>query len=108
MIIIARDQFQNLTEPMYYVLLSLLQERCGVEIMKCVMDISKKRVKVGPGTLYALLGRFEKDKLIKETSREGRIISYIITEDGKNVLKDEYMRLKVLVEEGKEFLEVEI
>lgn len=58
----AREQFQNLTEPMYYILLSLLEERCGVDIMESVEEISRGRVKVGPGTLYALLARFERKK----------------------------------------------
>ena len=30
----ARKQFQTLSEPMYYVLLSLTEECCGVDIMK--------------------------------------------------------------------------
>ena len=68
----AREQFQNLTEPMYYVLISLLNEKCGVDIMKNVLDISNGRVKVGPGTLYALLGKFEEEHMIIETSRVGR------------------------------------
>ena len=63
----AREQFQNLTEPMYYILLSLLEERCGVDIMESVEEISRGRVKVGPGTLYALLARFEKEEMIRET-----------------------------------------
>ena len=50
----AREQFQTLTEPMYYILLALLEECCGVDIMEKVKKISKGRVKVGPGTLYAL------------------------------------------------------
>ena len=101
----AREQFQNLTEPMYYILISLLQERCGVDIMKTVMDITKGRVKVGPGTLYALLGKFEEQKMIIETSREGRRRNYKITEKGKEILSNEYNRLKTLVLEGGEFLE---
>ena len=68
----AREQFQNLTEPMYYVLISLLNEKCGVDIMKNVLDISNGRVKVGPGTLYVLLGKFEEEHMIIETSRVGR------------------------------------
>ena len=32
----ARKQFQTLSEPMYYVLLSLTEECCGVDIMKKV------------------------------------------------------------------------
>ena len=101
----AREQFQNLTEPMYYVLISLLNEKCGVDIMRDVLTISNGRVKVGPGTLYALLGNFEEENIIVETSRIGRKRIYKITDKGKEILKDEYKRLRTLVEEGREFLE---
>ena len=101
----AREQFQNLTEPMYYVLISLLNEKCGVDIMRDVLTISNGRVKVGPGTLYALLGKFEEENIIVETSRIGRKRIYKITDKGKEILKDEYKRLRTLVEEGREFLE---
>lgn len=100
----AREQFQNLTEPMYYILLSLLEERCGVDIMERVEEISKGRVKIGPGTLYALLGRFEKEKMIKETEVVGRKRSYIITDKGLAILKEEYERLINLIEDGRLFL----
>lgn len=99
-----REQFQNLTEPMYYILISLLEERCGVDIMATVEEISKGRVRVGPGTLYALLGRFEKEDMIRETEVVGRKRSYIITEKGLEILRDEYKRINILVEDGKVFL----
>lgn len=63
-----REEFQNLTEPMYYILISLIEESCGVDIMAKVNEISKGRVKVGPGTLYVLLARFEKEEIIRETA----------------------------------------
>jgi DNA-binding PadR family transcriptional regulator len=101
----AREQFQNLTEPMYYILMSLLSERCGVDIMEAVDDISKERVRVGPGTLYALLGKFEKEEMIKETEVQGRKRSYIITEKGKEILLEEYKRLITMVKDGEFFME---
>ena len=101
----AREQFQNLTEPMYYILLSLLKEKCGVDIMEAVYDISKGRVKVGPGTLYTLLGKFEKEKFIRETEIQGRKRSYIITDKGKEILMDEYRRLNTLVNDGALYME---
>jgi DNA-binding PadR family transcriptional regulator len=101
----AREQFQNLTEPMYYILLSLLNERCGVDIMEAVSEISKGRVKVGPGTLYTLLGKFEKENIIKETEVQGRKRSYIITDKGKEILLDEYRRLNTLVKDGALYME---
>ncbi|NLL29743.1 MAG: PadR family transcriptional regulator [Clostridiales bacterium] len=100
----AREQFQNLTEPMYYILLSLLEERCGVDIMESVEEISRGRVKVGPGTLYALLARFEKEEMIRETEVVGRKRSYIITDKGLDILKEEYSRLMNLIEDGRLFL----
>ncbi|MHC1685507.1 MAG: PadR family transcriptional regulator [Clostridiaceae bacterium] len=101
----AREQFQNLTEPMYYILMSLLKERCGVDIMASVEEISKGRVRVGPGTLYALLGKFEKEEMIMETEVQGRKRSYLITDKGKEILQDEFRRLNVMVNDGLSYME---
>lgn len=104
----AREQFQNLTEPMYYILMALLKERCGVDIMQAVEEISKGRVRVGPGTLYTLLAKFENENMIRETKVEGRKRSYIITDKGEEVLIDEYKRLITLVNDGALYMEGEI
>ena len=96
----AREQFQTLTEPMYYILLALTQECCGVDIMEKVKTLSHGRVLVGPGTLYAMLAKFEENGVIKLTASEGRRKSYIITDKGMEMLKEEYERLKTMVEDG--------
>lgn len=96
----AREQFQTLTEPMYYILLALTQECCGVDIMEKVRTLSRGRVKVGPGTLYAMLSKFEENDVIVRTAEEGRRKSYIITDTGREMLKKEYERLKMMVEDG--------
>ena len=96
----ARERFQTLTEPMYYILLALTEECCGVDIMEKVRYISKGRVKVGPGTLYAMLSKFEDNGIIRRTAEEGRRKSYIITESGKQTLRAEYDRLKMMVSDG--------
>ena len=98
----AREQFQTLTEPMYYILLALTEECCGVDVMEKVLYISKGRVKVGPGTLYAMLAKFEDHGIIRRTAEEGRRKSYIITEMGKKMLKEEYDRLRMMVRDGEE------
>ena len=103
-IITAREQFQTLTEPMYYILLALLEPSCGVDVMQQVDKLSHGRVKVGPGTLYALLGKFEKEDMIREIEVVGRKRTYVITPKGKKALKEEYKRLLILVEDGKSLL----
>ena len=66
----AREQFQTLTEPMYYILIALSEECCGVDIMEKVQKISGGRVKVGPGTLYTMLSKFEENQIIFRTKEE--------------------------------------
>ena len=58
-----------LTEPMFYVLMSFLRrDMCGTEITEFVERKTRGRVKLGPGTLYTLLGKFQDEKLIQAAS----------------------------------------
>ena len=54
----ARAKFQTLTEQMFYILLCLRQECCGMDIMEKVRVMTEGRVNIGPGTLYNLLDQF--------------------------------------------------
>ena len=47
----ARAKFQTLTEQMFYILLCLRQECCGMDIMERVREMTEGRVNLGPGTL---------------------------------------------------------
>lgn len=68
----AREQFQTLSEPMYYILLALKEECCGVDLRAKVLDLSCGRVQVGSGTLYAMFSRFEENNIIQKTDQKGR------------------------------------
>lgn len=99
----AREQLKNLTEPMYYLLLTLYTPRHGYEIMQLIQDLTKDRVKVGAGTLYSLLSRFEKEKIIKQVDADGRRKIYQLTEKGQEILENEQKRLKMMVKDGEKF-----
>ena len=88
-----REKFKTLTEQMFYVLLALMEECCGMDIMQKVEHITDGRVKVGSGTLYNLLEQFSDDGIIAETKTEGRRRSYILTDKGREILHKEYNRL---------------
>ena len=92
-----REKFQTLTEPMFYILLCLRRECCGMDIMAEVERITSARVSIGPGTLYHLLDQFVTAGLIQETSVQGRKRSYILTQKGRDMLEAEYSRLRTLV-----------
>lgn len=94
-----RGKFQTLTEQMFYVLLSLNSERSGVEILEAVSDMTAGRVSVGSGTLYNLLEQFVYAGFIRETRAEGRRRSYVLTELGRETLRQEYARISAQAED---------
>ena len=95
----AREKFQTLTEPMFYILLCLRRERCGADIAAEVRTLTQERVCIGPGTLYNLLDSFLQAEMIRETKAEGRRRSYLITSKGQDALDEEYRRLLRLAED---------
>lgn len=94
-----------MSEAMYYILLALLEPLHGYAIMEKVQEISKGRIKIGPGTLYGVLKRLEKDNYIQLSDAEGRRKIYHMTIIGERALKREFERLSSMVEEGKTFIQ---
>ena len=93
----ARDQFQTLTEPMYFTLLALGEVRNGAEITAWVEDITKGRIRLAPGTLYALLAQFLENDLINRVEADKKGKHYILTEEGRKLLEEEVERLRLLI-----------
>lgn len=101
----ARERFKTLTEQMFYVLLCLRQERCGIDILSWVPQVTENRVTVGSGTLYNLLEQFLEEGMIQETKVEGRKRSYLITAKGQEMLEREYQRLHAQAEDYRRLTE---
>lgn len=88
-----REKFKTLTEQMYYILLCLSEECCGIDMMDRIPALTGGRVRVGSGTLYHLLDEFLAAGLIRQTREEGRRRSYLLTAEGRQLLEQEYRRL---------------
>ncbi len=90
-----------LTESMFYVLMALLQgEMCGMDMAAFVEERTRGRVILGPATLYTILGKFEKEKYIKEVRVEGRKRTYRITDKGRKAFDEELARLRQCVRDA--------
>lgn len=100
-----RAKFQTLTEQMFYILLCLKDECYGMDILDRVPSMTHGRVNVGSGTLYNLLEQFLELNWIRETKVEGRRRSYIITDEGVEILNKEYERIKAQMEDYRKFFE---
>ena len=83
----ARKEFETLTPQMFYILLSLYEPICGLEIMEKVNEMTEGDVRVGAGTLYALLPRFENIGYIQLLKEENKRKIYIINQKGKERLE---------------------
>ena len=103
----GRAKFQTLTEQMFYTLLCLKEECCGMDILDRVPTMTKKRVNIGSGTLYTLLEQFLEAKIIRETKVEGRRRSYILTFRGRQMLEKECARLAAQLEDYRMIFEKE-
>ena len=92
-----------LTEPMFYVLMSFLRrDMCGTEITEFVERRTRGRVRLGPGTLYTLLAKFQDEGFIQETEGDGRKRTYRLTDQGRQAYHEELDRLRACVLDGEE------
>ena len=80
----------------------LRRDMCGTEITEFVERKTRGRVKLGPGTLYTLLGKFQDEKLIQETEVDGRKRTYRITPKGRAVYQEEVDRLRSCLMDAEE------
>lgn len=89
-----------MTEAMYYVLLALMRPNHGYQLMQAITEVSNGRLTMGPGTLYGVLSRMQKDGLILLSNDDGRRKTYEITLEGERALRLEYRRLKALIHDS--------
>lgn len=93
-----KKPMEILTESMFYCLMALCREpMCGTQIAEFIDHRTRSRLQMGPATLYTILGKFEKEDLIREIAVSGRKRTYRITEKGAQAYQEELNRLKQCV-----------
>lgn len=86
-----------ITETMFLILLSLISPNHGYQIAQEVEEMTRGRIRFGPGTLYGAINSLEKKGWISVNNHEGnseRKKIYVITEIGKETLDYEIERMK--------------
>lgn len=99
------NEFQPLTPAVFHILIALVDgEKHGYAIMKDVETQTSGRIKMGPGTLYGSIKRMQAAGLIEESDNrpdpemdDERRRYYKLSELGREVVKNESMRLEELV-----------
>jgi len=93
-------KYLPLTESTYYTLLALTEPLHGYGIMQKVESLSEGTVEIGPGTLYGALQVLEKEALILKVGEEERRKIYVLTEKGRGILRQQVLRLSIMVRSG--------
>ncbi len=84
-----------LTESMFYVLMAFYHSpMCGIAAAQFIEERTHNRVRLGPATLYTVIGKFEKERYIKEIEVDGRKRTYQITDKGRKAYEKELNRLR--------------
>ena len=95
-----------LTEPTFYILLSLVPgKKHGYAILKDVQELSNARVSLSTSTLYSAISRLLDQKLIERLPDEPESKSspglprkvYTLTRLGKQILEAETQRMQRLI-----------
>ncbi|MBE6608619.1 MAG: PadR family transcriptional regulator [Ruminococcaceae bacterium] len=93
-----------LTEAAYYILLSLQTPLHGYAIMQNIKSITNGRISMGAGTLYGALNALNEKKYIVECKCDDPSRrEYVITEEGKAVLKKEILRLEEMLQNAQTY-----
>lgn len=103
-----KKAMEVLTESMFYVLMAFQTgPMCGIDIADFIERRTKGRLRVGPATLYTILGKFEKEKYIREIEVDGRKRTYLLTDKGAGTYRCELERLRSCVADADAVLEKE-
>lgn len=92
---------EQLTDPAYYILLSLLKPKHGYAIMRYVEELTEGQVIIGPATLYTLLKKMTQGGFINHIGEESdRKKQYIVTQKGLLLIENEVMRRVTMAKHG--------
>ncbi|MCM3227470.1 PadR family transcriptional regulator [Terribacillus saccharophilus] len=82
-----------LSETMHYILLALREPLHGYAVMQKIEKTSEGSVILAAGTLYGAIENLHKHGWIEPVGESGRRKVYMITSEGRNILKMEQNRL---------------
>lgn len=99
------DKNTPLTEALFYILLAVRKPNYGYGIIQDVLEMTKGRLNLGPGTLYGAINSMVSKgwiKLYSEDKESRKKKEYLITDAGREMFNVEVSRLEELVENSKQ------
>ena len=90
---------EQLTDSMFYIMAALSQPRHGYAIMTLIEESSKGTITIGPASMYTIIKKLLKNEWIYlYDSSDSRRKTYLLTEKGREVLKEDLKVRKWMVQ----------
>lgn len=89
----------QLTDSMFYIMAALTKPRHGYAIMNLIEETTKGTITIGPASMYTIIKKLLKQEWIYLYSEsDSRRKTYLLTEKGKEVLKEDMMVRKQMIQ----------
>ncbi|MDR7080566.1 DNA-binding PadR family transcriptional regulator [Neobacillus niacini] len=93
----------ELTDTAYYILLSLVDAKHGYLIMQTIEEMTEQRFSIGPASMYTTIKKLLAAELIQLfDDHDPKRKTYIATEKGIDLLKNEVKRRREMVSHAEE------
>ncbi|MBR3217332.1 MAG: PadR family transcriptional regulator [Exiguobacterium sp.] len=76
----------ELTDSMFYILLTLTTPRHGYLVMHFVEETTRGRMQIGPASMYTIIKKLLNAELIESMDEDGKKKSYRITNKGRLIV----------------------
>jgi len=95
-----KNSFESgeLTDNIFFILLSLVKPRHGYRIMQFIKEETDGQLVIGPATMYTTLKKLQDYNLIKEVESKDNKKVYMATELGFSLLNDNIERRKKIID----------
>lgn len=88
----------ELTDSIFLILLATLKPVHGYKIMKMIQEMTQGDVDIGPATMYTTLRKLSDVEWIEGIGESDSKLLYQITDEGKKILRDNFMRRKKIMQ----------
>ena len=90
---------EQLTDSMFYIMAALTKPRHGYAIMNLIEEKTKGAITIGPASMYTIIKKLLKQEWIYlHDGSDSRRKTYLLTEKGREVLEEDVMLRKLMIQ----------
>lgn len=93
------NSLKQLTDSVFYIMAAFTKPRHGYAVMSLVEEATNGEYVIGPASLYTNIKKLLKEELIElQDNADSRRKVYVLTKKGRQVLREDIERRKVMIE----------